>query len=127
MKFNDGFWNLRPGVSAVYAQEAYDVVADGDSLVITAPTRRIEARGNVLNLPVLTTTLTPVADGVIKVRIEHHTGVNPVAPLRGQRTARRRPDGRGGRRGRRHRRRPEGRHHARRARGTCPSGTATRG
>lgn len=77
MKFNDGFWNLRPGVSAVYAQEAYDVVADGDSLVITAPTRRVESRGNVLNLPVLTTTVTPVADGVIKVRIEHHTGVNP--------------------------------------------------
>ncbi len=77
MKFNDGFWELRPGVSAVYAQEAYDVVADGDSIVVTAPTRRIETRGNVLNLPVLTTTLTPVADGVIKVRIEHHTGVNP--------------------------------------------------
>ena len=77
MKFNDGFWQLRPGVSAVYAQEAYDVMADGDSIVVTAPTRRIESRGNVLNLPVLTTTLTPVADGVIKVRIEHHTGVNP--------------------------------------------------
>lgn len=77
MKFNDGFWQLRPGVSAVYAQEAYDVTADGDSIVVTAPTRRIETRGNVLNLPVLTTTLTPVADGVIKVRVEHHTGVNP--------------------------------------------------
>ncbi|PKQ18921.1 MAG: alpha-xylosidase, partial [Actinobacteria bacterium HGW-Actinobacteria-8] len=77
MKFNDGFWQLRPGVTAVYAQEAYDITADGDSIAVTAPTRRIEARGNVLNLPVLTTTLTPVAEGVIKVRIEHHIGVNP--------------------------------------------------
>jgi alpha-D-xyloside xylohydrolase len=77
MKFTDGFWHLRPGVTGAYAQEAYDITADGDSIVITAPTRRIEARGNVLNLPVLTTTLSPVADGVIKVRIEHHTGVNP--------------------------------------------------
>ncbi len=77
MKFNDGFWQLRPGVSASYAQEAYDITADGESIVVTAPSRRIESRGNVLNLPVLTTTLTPVADGVIKVRIEHHTGVNP--------------------------------------------------
>ena len=75
MKFTDGFWQLRPGVTAVYAQEAYDIVAEGDSLVVTAPTRRIFERGHVLNLPVLTTTVTPVADGVIKVRIDHHTGV----------------------------------------------------
>ncbi|NYI40154.1 alpha-xylosidase [Demequina lutea] len=74
MKFTDGFWHLRPGVTASYAQEAYDITADGDGIVVTAPARRIESRGNVLNLPVLTTTLTPVADGVIKVRIEHHTG-----------------------------------------------------
>ncbi len=74
MKFTDGFWSLRPGVTAVYAQEAYDIVADGDSIVVTAPTRVIRERGNVLNLPALTTTLTPVAEGVIKVRIEHHIG-----------------------------------------------------
>ena len=80
MKFTDGFWQLRPGVTAVYAQEAYDITAHGEALVVTAPTRRIQERGNVLNLPVLTTTLTPVADGVIKVRIEHHTG---RAPSRG--------------------------------------------
>ena len=77
MKFTDGFWHLRPGVSAGYAQEAYDITAVNNSIVVTAPTRRIESRGNVLNLPVLTTTLTPVADGVIKVRIEHHTGGRP--------------------------------------------------
>ncbi|MCB2411917.1 alpha-xylosidase [Demequina sp. TTPB684] len=76
MKFTDGFWQLRPGVTAAYAQEAYDIMADGDSIVVTAPTRRIETRGNVLNLPVLTTTITAVADGVVKVRVEHHTGVN---------------------------------------------------
>lgn len=77
MKFTDGFWSLRPGVTAVYAQEAYDVMADGDSLVVTAPTKRIASRGNVLNLPVLTVTLSPAAEGVIKVRIDHHQGVKP--------------------------------------------------
>ena len=25
MKFTDGFWQLRPGVTALYAQEAYDI------------------------------------------------------------------------------------------------------
>jgi alpha-D-xyloside xylohydrolase len=65
---------LRPGVSAIYAQEAYTVEADGDALVIAAPSRVIEKRGNVLNLPVLTVTLSSPAQGVVKVRMEHHTG-----------------------------------------------------
>ena len=28
MKFTDGFWQLRPGVTALYAQEAYDICAE---------------------------------------------------------------------------------------------------
>ncbi len=74
MKFTDGYWHLRPGVTAAYAQEAYKVEADGDALVITAPSRAIEARGNVLNLPVLTVRLHSPAEGVIAVRMDHHTG-----------------------------------------------------
>jgi alpha-D-xyloside xylohydrolase len=74
VKFTDGFWALRPGVTALYAQEAYDVAADGDRLVVTAPTRPIRSRGNVLNVGVLTVTLSAPAEGVVKVRVEHHTG-----------------------------------------------------
>ncbi|WP_298860255.1 alpha-xylosidase [uncultured Microbacterium sp.] len=78
MKFTDGFWQLRPGVSALYAQEAYDVdrtdTPDGPGLVITAPTAVIAKRGDTLNRPVLTTTLSSPAEGVIRVRIAHHVG-----------------------------------------------------
>jgi len=78
MKFTDGFWQLRPGVTALYAQEAYDieeaVTVDGPGLVITAPTMVITGRGDTLNRPVLTTTLSSPADGVIRVRIAHHEG-----------------------------------------------------
>ncbi|MBF4561548.1 alpha-xylosidase [Microbacterium sp. VKM Ac-2870] len=79
MKFTDGFWQLRPGVSALYAQEAYDIeqsadTPDGPGLVITAPTAVIASRGDVLNRPVLTTTLSSPAEGVVRVRIAHHTG-----------------------------------------------------
>jgi alpha-D-xyloside xylohydrolase len=77
VKFTDGFWALRPGVTAAYAQEAYDLAAEDDRLVVTAPTRPIRSRGNVLNLPVLTVTLSAPAEGVIKVRVEHHTGGRP--------------------------------------------------
>jgi len=79
MKFTDGFWQLRPGVTALYAQEAYDIeetssAPDGTGLVITAPTMVIAKRGDTLNRPVLTTTLSSPAEGVIRVRIAHHEG-----------------------------------------------------
>ncbi|WP_311242917.1 alpha-xylosidase [Microbacterium sp. WCS2018Hpa-23] len=79
MKFTDGFWQLRPGVTALYAQEAYDVTQtsdtpDGPGIVITAPTMVIAKRGDTLNRPVLTTTLSSPAEGVIRVRIAHHEG-----------------------------------------------------
>jgi alpha-D-xyloside xylohydrolase len=74
MKFTDGFWQLRPGVTALYAQEAYDLIATESSLVVTAPTKVIERRGDTLNRPVLTVTLTSPLEGVIGVRIEHFSG-----------------------------------------------------
>ena len=79
MKFTDGFWQLRPGVTALYAQEAYDIwhtadTADGEGLVVTAPTARIAKRGDTLNRAVLTTTLSSPMEGVVRVRIAHHDG-----------------------------------------------------
>lgn len=79
MKFTDGFWQLRPGVTALYAQEAYDIeetdaAPDGPGIVVTAPTAVIAKRGDTLNRAVLTTTLSSPAEGVIRVRIEHHAG-----------------------------------------------------
>lgn len=79
MKFTDGFWQLRPGVTALYAQEAYDIekttdTVDGEGLVITAPTSVIAKRGDVLNRPTLTVTLSSPLEGVVRVRIAHHTG-----------------------------------------------------
>jgi alpha-D-xyloside xylohydrolase len=79
MKLTDGFWELRPGVSAVYGQEAYDIwrsedTVDGPGLVVTAPTKVIERRGDTLNRPVLTVTLSSPLEGVVRVRIAHHEG-----------------------------------------------------
>ncbi|WP_127473106.1 alpha-xylosidase [Microbacterium sulfonylureivorans] len=79
MKFTDGFWQLRPGVTALYAQEAYDIwqtdtTPDGPGLVITAPTAVIAKRGDTLNRPVLTVTLSSPLEGVVRVRIAHHIG-----------------------------------------------------
>ncbi len=74
MRFTDGFWLMRPGVEAHYAREAYaSTVMDG-ALRVTAPTKVIETRGDTLNLPVLTVTVAPHIPGLIRVRIEHHSG-----------------------------------------------------
>ena len=77
MRFTDGFWQLREGVSGLYAREAHDIDAHDGRLVITAPTKVIERRGDTLNRPVLTVTLSAPMDGVIGVLIEHHTGGHP--------------------------------------------------
>ncbi|GAA3215425.1 alpha-xylosidase [Microbacterium terregens] len=79
MKFTDGFWQLRPGVTALYSQEAYDIWQmdaedDGAGLQITAPTSVIARRGDVLNRPVLTVSLSSPMEGVVRVRVAHHTG-----------------------------------------------------
>ncbi|WP_062465273.1 alpha-xylosidase [Demequina soli] len=74
MKFTDGFWMRRPGVDALYAEEAYDVWAEGDTLTVHAPTRVIRARGDVLNRAMLTVTLSSPLEGVVRVRIDHHQG-----------------------------------------------------
>lgn len=79
MKFTDGFWQLRPGVTALYAQEAYDIwqtdaAADGAGLLVTAPTTVIAKRGDVLNRPVLSVELSSPLEGVVRVRIAHHKG-----------------------------------------------------
>ncbi len=85
MKFSDGFWMLRPGVTKLWAQEAYDLDEVDGALRITAPTKTIETRGDTLNRPVLTVTLTSPAEGVIGVRIDHFTGgrKQPGFPLPG--------------------------------------------
>ncbi|AQZ63972.1 alpha-xylosidase [[Actinomadura] parvosata subsp. kistnae] len=74
MKFTDGLWQLRPGVTALYAAEAYDVQAGPDTITVTAPTAVIRRRGDTLNRPVLSLRLSSPLENVVRVRVEHHAG-----------------------------------------------------
>jgi alpha-D-xyloside xylohydrolase len=76
MKFTDGFWQIRPGVESLFAQEAHDVEpgADGRSLEVTAPTKVIASRGDTLNRPTLTIALSSPMEGVIAVDVTHFAG-----------------------------------------------------
>jgi alpha-D-xyloside xylohydrolase len=77
VKFTDGFWQMRPGVQALYAAQAYDIEESDRSLVVTAPTRVIQQRGDTLNRPVVTVTLRSPRPGVIGVKIDHFQGTRP--------------------------------------------------
>ncbi|TYB71113.1 alpha-xylosidase [Nonomuraea sp. PA05] len=74
MKFTDGLWQLRPGVTALYAAEAYDIRTEDDAITVTAPTTVITRRGDTLNRPVLSLRLSSPLEDVIRVRVEHHAG-----------------------------------------------------
>lgn len=53
MKFTDGYWQLRSGVTPYYAAQVREVEIDSDAMTIYAPTGKITRRGDTLNLPIL--------------------------------------------------------------------------
>ncbi|MFO1339921.1 MAG: alpha-xylosidase [Burkholderiaceae bacterium] len=77
MKFTDGQWLLQPGVSAHYAAEAYAVEVHDDRLVVLATTRPIKHRGDTLQGPTLTVTLSSPLEGVVRVAVEHFSASQP--------------------------------------------------
>ncbi|MEV0779951.1 alpha-xylosidase [Streptomyces sp. NPDC050428] len=74
MKFTDGYWLMRDGVSASYATEVAETRVEDGRLTLYAPVRHVENRGHTLNSPLLTVECWSPAEGVIGVRSSHHTG-----------------------------------------------------
>jgi alpha-D-xyloside xylohydrolase len=80
VKFTDGYWNLRKGVSALYPLQVADIEAGRDSLTVFAATKRIAGRGDTLNGALLALEFSSPLPDVIRVRWTHHTGGKPAAP-----------------------------------------------
>ncbi|HWU09228.1 MAG TPA: alpha-xylosidase [Streptomyces sp.] len=74
MKFTDGFWLMREGVQASYATEIRDLRVDADRFTAHAAVKRVAARGDTLNTPLITVECFSPAEGVIGVRTTHHAG-----------------------------------------------------
>jgi alpha-D-xyloside xylohydrolase len=74
MKFTDGFWLMRKGVSAKYALHPHRIQHEQESVKVLAATKTINHRGDVLNAPTLTMFMdSPLAD-VIRIKVQHHGG-----------------------------------------------------
>ena len=72
MKFTDGQWLLQPGVAAHYATQAYAVETHDDRVVVLATTRHIKHRGDTLQGPTLTLTLSSPLPGAVRVQVAHY-------------------------------------------------------
>ena len=80
MKFTDGYWQLRPGVSVLRPGAVESVETSERSLTVFAPTGQITGRGDTLNRPVVTVEFFSPAPGVIGVTIGHFSGGLPKQP-----------------------------------------------
>jgi alpha-D-xyloside xylohydrolase len=82
MKFTDGYWLMRPGVtlqSPVHVHEV-EIEQDPAALVAYGPTKRLVGRGDTLNLPMLTARFSSPMSNVIRVQLFHHKGGRPRIP-----------------------------------------------
>jgi alpha-D-xyloside xylohydrolase len=80
MKFTDGYWHMRPGVTAHFPAQVHDVEVTADALTIYAPTKKLNHRGDTLNLPLLTIRFSSPLPNIIRVQISHHQGERPKTP-----------------------------------------------
>ncbi|MFF3610186.1 alpha-xylosidase [Streptomyces sp. NPDC002580] len=80
MKFTDGYWLLREGVTAAHPVEVLDVTSGPGGLEIDAPTQPIRHRGDLLKGPVVTIRFHAPMPGVIGVTVTHFQGEEPRGP-----------------------------------------------
>ncbi|MFF3447101.1 alpha-xylosidase [Streptomyces sp. NPDC002667] len=85
MKFTDGYWLLREGVSAAHPVEVLDVTSGPGGLEVHAPTQPIRHRGDLLKGPVVTIGAHAPMPGVIGVTFTHFQGEEPRGPRFGLR------------------------------------------
>lgn len=80
MKFTDGHWMMREGITPTYAVEVLDVATTAEGMRILAPTYPVRNRRDLQSGAVLTLDVTTPLPDVIGVRVTHHAGTATKAP-----------------------------------------------
>ena len=80
MKFTDGYWHIRPEVTAHWPAEAYEITVAADALTVYAPTKPVVTRGATLNTPLIMVRFSSPMANVIRVQIYHFKGGQPRRP-----------------------------------------------
>jgi alpha-D-xyloside xylohydrolase len=80
MKFTDGFWVVKPEFTANYVQDIYTARKENDTLYIYAPYKKIQNRGNTLNIGMMMITASTPMEDVLKINLTAHGGKYKKAP-----------------------------------------------
>jgi len=80
MKFTNGYWLMREGVTPYFATEYAGHAFNGKDLIVYAATYPVTQRGDTLNRAVLTVTFSTPLPGVMATELLHHGGTLPIQP-----------------------------------------------
>ncbi|KRL60976.1 alpha-xylosidase [Latilactobacillus fuchuensis] len=71
MKFTDGYWMDRDGMTVNHPQEVYDFQVDEQAVTLYAPYKKVAERGDTLNIGMTTLTITSPQSDIIGVQLTH--------------------------------------------------------
>src|SRR3954447_19005221 len=74
MKFTDGFWLKRAGLTVLHPAQLHDTENDGASLTAYATAKKVRSRSDTLDAPIITIRAEAPAPDVIRVTIGHFLG-----------------------------------------------------
>ncbi|MBL1226653.1 alpha-xylosidase [Enterococcus sp. BWR-S5] len=77
MRFTDGYWMTKEGYTIQSPKEVFASQENKDSVVLYAPYKAVQQRGDTLNMGMNTITLTSPQEDMISVKIVHHEKNNP--------------------------------------------------
>jgi len=80
MKFTDGYWMPKPGVTVYGCAEIRDVLFSGDKLTAYIAPFEVRHRGQTLAGPLLTLEITAPRRNMLGVRFYHYKNAMPAAP-----------------------------------------------
>ena len=80
MKFTDGYWQMRAGMTPHYAAQVHEVTLEDDAITVYAPVGKLQERGHTVNQPLLTLRFSSPLEHVIRVQCVHHKGKIPSKP-----------------------------------------------
>jgi len=74
MKFTNGYWLIKEGINAHFAACAAETEQKNNELIVYAPEKPIQHRGDTLNMQLLTIRYSSPMKNIIRVRISHFEG-----------------------------------------------------
>ena len=81
MKFTDGFWVLKPGVTMVNCREVQDARWEEEGFTVYCSHLPVNDRGMTLNAPLLTLTFRAPRPGILALTVSHFLGTAIKAPM----------------------------------------------